>query len=465
MRRANCQKKGSGATVTLLQISAFAHRCHHLQRGSLFMAEESAKEGMMSRIKFPIFILILASIALAQNWVYGPVHPVGRHRWDAEYFPTTNKVYFFPGRISTTYYNEIYSYDPVTQAYSGVLNSLPIAIANYDICLLRDDYDLPAGDTYGLYCIAGSISGGYTNAVQVYYPVTNQTRIITTDPYGLAYGAVTAVVCDNKIYAFGGFAGGPPTNQGWVYDPSAPPGTRWTPLPNLPLARCYMMGAVVDSFVYALGGDTSDGVSLYPRSECWRLNTRNLGEGWQAITPLPYPTDQSRAFGFSSRSPYGFEKCIIVAGRGYWPSESNESFIYNTQTNVWTTFPNLIQARRNHAGAFIPGTQNSNGIPGIWVWGGRQGSDLTCLTQSEYYQLRYTVRDVGVTKIIEPTGMKELNTLVIPACSVYNFGNTTESYTVRMKIGIHYDSTVSVSGHAPGEYLYCLLYTSDAADE
>ena len=41
-----------------------------------------------------------------------------------------------------------------------------------------------------------------------------------------------------------------------------------------------------------------------------------------------------------------------------------------------------------------------------------------------------------------------------PACSVYNYGSASESYTVRMKIGAAYNSTVSVVSHAAGTRLY-----------
>ena len=57
--------------------------------------------------------------------------------------------------------------------------------------------------------------------------------------------------------------------------------------------------------------------------------------------------------------------------------------------------------------------------------------------------------DVGVTAITVPTGTIDSNQSVTPACSVYNRGNTTASYTVRMRIGAGYNNTASVSGHAP----------------
>ncbi len=63
-------------------------------------------------------------------------------------------------------------------------------------------------------------------------------------------------------------------------------------------------------------------------------------------------------------------------------------------------------------------------------------------------------RDVGVTKIEAPPGLVDSGTVVTPACSVYNYGATTESYDVRMRIGTFYSETYPVSGHAPGDRLY-----------
>jgi len=67
------------------------------------------------------------------------------------------------------------------------------------------------------------------------------------------------------------------------------------------------------------------------------------------------------------------------------------------------------------------------------------------------YSLPY---DVGVTKIISPTGTIDSVAEIAPACSVYNYGNREENYSVRMRIGSFYNQTASVSGHSPGTSLY-----------
>jgi N-acetylneuraminic acid mutarotase len=67
--------------------------------------------------------------------------------------------------------------------------------------------------------------------------------------------------------------------------------------------------------------------------------------------------------------------------------------------------------------------------------------------------------DVGCTRILAPFGVLDSGTAVTPACSVYNYGNRTETYTARMKIGAAYNTTVSVTGHSPLATIYVTFPT------
>jgi len=62
--------------------------------------------------------------------------------------------------------------------------------------------------------------------------------------------------------------------------------------------------------------------------------------------------------------------------------------------------------------------------------------------------------DVGTSTLVSPTGTVDSGSTVTPACSVYNYGTTTASYSVRMKIGTGYNYTASVASHAPGARRY-----------
>ena len=62
--------------------------------------------------------------------------------------------------------------------------------------------------------------------------------------------------------------------------------------------------------------------------------------------------------------------------------------------------------------------------------------------------------DVGVSRLIAPTGSVDSGTVVTPACSLHNYRSFAETYPVRMRIGTSYDTTVTVTNHQPGQTVY-----------
>ena len=351
-------------------------------------------------------ITLLAGIAAGQAWVTGPPSPFAYSRFDGEYFPATAKVYFLGGRIGlATTRADIYSYTPLTGAYADVGVDMRRAVSNYDVCLLRDDHDLPSGDTFGLYIVGGRYdqSPNFTDSVQVYYPTSNTAIVLPGDPFpGRAGGQITvaqsSIVHDNLMYVMGGFSqsSNVTSNETWCFDPLGTPGARWSRLADMPLGRAYPILAVVDSFLFSCGGDTwlPDSVVLRARVQCRRLNLNDTAAGWTAVASLPGANGESRGFGFDSDFLGEFAGRVIIAGRGTWVSESAHCYIYNVARDSWASFPSLAQRRRNHAGVYIPAEAGGIGVPGIWVFGGRQDQDTSCLQVSEYY-------------VINPAGVEE----------------------------------------------------------
>jgi len=80
----------------------------------------------------------------------------------------------------------------------------------------------------------------------------------------------------------------------------------------------------------------------------------------------------------------------------------------------------------------------------------------------KYVQSGYVHRDVGTTVILSPAAVVSPGATVVPACSVYNYGDTIETYLVRMKIGTLYEDTVRVTSHTPGTYQYLSFATWNA---
>ncbi|MEO0080650.1 MAG: hypothetical protein ABIK44_08260, partial [candidate division WOR-3 bacterium] len=141
----------------------------------------------MARVSWLVAALSLVGAAFGQDWQNGPATGFRYWRFDGEFFPQTGKVYFLGGRLSNGNTDgSIWSFDPVTGAYVDLGVDMPKPVSNYDICYLRDDYNLPAGDTYGLYIFGGRLGvspNNPTDTVQVYYPVSNTARVLPTDPF------------------------------------------------------------------------------------------------------------------------------------------------------------------------------------------------------------------------------------------------------------------------------------------
>jgi hypothetical protein len=407
--------------------------------------------------KFVVLLasFMLAGIAAGQSWQNGPQSSFAYCRFDGEYFPGTAKVYFLGGRVGdSTTLGDIYRYTPLTGEYADVGVNMPLAVSNYDVCLLRDDHDTLGGDTFGLYIVGGRYDGApyFIDSVQVYYPTSNTAEMLHTDAFpGRAGGQITvgqsAIVYNNLMYVTGGFnqTGNATSGEVWSFNPLATAGTRWSQLANMALARAYPIVAIVDSFLYACGGDTWSASSLYPRTQCQRLNLNDTAAGWTLVANMPDSNSQVRAFGFDSDKPGDFAGDIIVADRGVWPYESTDCYIYHTATDTWDTFPRLAQRRRNHAGVYIPAEAGGTGVPGMWVFGGRQDQDTLCLQVSEYYAIDIPSHDVGVTVILAPRDTVDSGATVTPHAVIHNYGSSGETFGVRFAIGADYADTVSLT--------------------
>ncbi|MEO0108807.1 MAG: S8 family serine peptidase, partial [candidate division WOR-3 bacterium] len=65
--------------------------------------------------------------------------------------------------------------------------------------------------------------------------------------------------------------------------------------------------------------------------------------------------------------------------------------------------------------------------------------------------------DVLSAKVATPSGIVDSGTTVIPACSVYNCGNRTETFNVRMKISDGYNAAAQVTNLAPSTWARVLF--------
>ncbi len=141
------------------------------------------------------------------------------------------------------------------------------------------------------------------------------------------------------------------------------------------------------------------------------------------------------------------------------PGTTTES--YSVRMRIGSLYDRTV-AVTNHA----PDTRLEVVFP-TWTAGPRGGHTVRCSTMLDGDRqpgnnrltggVEVAVRDVAATVIIAPVGAVDSGELVVPACTVANFGTTVESYLVRMRIGTDYDRSVAVTNHAAGTRLEVLF--------
>jgi len=377
-------------------------------------------------------------------WQLAADAPFAFTRFDAEYSLTTGHVY------SNTD-GSVWEFDPVTGVYTDTGVDMPVPISNYQIARLVEG----GGDEVLVVFGGRPAAGGVVNTVQGYKPGTNTTVDYSgTDPYPVLTAPGGVAVVDNVAYVFGGFDGVATISDTYIFDITATPGSRFTAGPAINQPRSYIANAVVDGVIYAMGGDDFDGAALLPLTITEKLDTASP-TAWDdaGVVDLPIACDETQAFGFDSASGYDLNNAVVIAGCGQWPNEIAEGLLYDVGTNSWDQgFPDINLARRNHAGAFIPVSYGTVGLPSMWIWGGRQGADTNVLITPEFYNVttdpRASFTHNGPIALGETAVFTNTSTGTEPLTYLWDFGDgitstltspthtyaATDTYTVMLEV-------------------------------
>ena len=224
------------------------------------------------------------------EWQTGPFPPPGFQyaRHDGAFVPGpdgepwANKVYFLGGRTSpSTEAPDIWMFNPANGIYTDTLVNVVEDVSNYNANLIMED---GTGRGPAIYVVGGTDKdhGGVTiGTVQRYYPQMNLAEALPmADNWngmvgGYRVAAVGTAVVDDIIYVYGGWeTSAAPyfSSETWMFDPTAPSGSRWTNLLRpLHTARSYIMSAVQDGKVYAIGG-----VGIYVGGELDPVDTMEV---------------------------------------------------------------------------------------------------------------------------------------------------------------------------------------------
>ncbi len=307
------------------------------------------------------------------TWTHGPASTFAGTRFDGEYYQAQNRVYFLGFRTTGDATDgSVWYYDVAARTYVDTGVDMPVPVSNYGIAALSDTQGV------GLYIFGGrDANATIRTTVQVYHPSSNTAAVISSDPWPgttpsgcVSLPAMGATAIKGKAIVMGGVAfvangcvADENSSQTWVYNPTAPGGTRWTQGPDLNLARGYVTPAVLNGLVYAIGGDinTAGSLTAQPIVEAWHPG----GAAWNdaSIADLPEACDESQAFGVTKGPLAGN---IVLAGCGQWPNALPDVWQYSATANTWSNAGVIHDNRRNQAGSFVP----VNGLPGLYILGG-----------------------------------------------------------------------------------------------
>ncbi len=360
-------------------------------------------------------------LAYLGQWTPGTPTSFDFNRFDGVFNPHDGLIYFLGGRTGgATHDPSIWTYDPASGVSADTGCNMNHNAANITIALIEDD---GTGRGEALYVVGGydAVAAVNIDDVQRFYPSEPGCVVedVTTDPYPDAgpaqpVGAGGVGVANDKIYVFGGWESTTPyfSDLTWEFDPLAADGNRWTQIAGATLSspRAYIDSAVQGGQIYAMGGHISfTGGDLVPTNEVEVFDTANPGAGWVALASMPVATAEGRGFGFDAdtlglNQPLGK---IYVAGGGDWPDQSAEVMEYDVATDTWDqSFPDLIQARRDHAGVYVSTCtpDPADGLPGMWVFGGRIVDDNPPYGDPEYYPLPCgePAPELSIAKTVEP---------------------------------------------------------------
>jgi len=121
-------------------------------------------------------------------------------------------------------------------------------------------------------------------------------------------------------------------------------------------------------------------------------------------------------------------------------------------TNVYLRDPGTVWPVYTHNNAIpLNYVIDTAGVIRFWQEGYNEAAIKSVI---ETYLPSPIEHDVGVSRLIAPTGSPDSGTVIVPACSLYNYRGYTETYPVRMRIGTTYDTTLTVTNHQPGQAVY-----------
>ncbi|MEO0075073.1 MAG: FlgD immunoglobulin-like domain containing protein [candidate division WOR-3 bacterium] len=148
------------------------------------------------------------------------------------------------------------------------------------------------------------------------------------------------------------------------------------------------------------------------------------------------------------------ESTAIVTPSCLVHNRGSENVSYTVRMKIGTFYNQTVQVLDHISDSFRLVT-----FPACSIWVIRGTYIVSCSTEltkdqntnndKQIDSIKIIVEDVGCTDIYAPTDTVDSTQLVVPSVRVYNYGNITASFNVRMIIGSFYNKIVAVSSLAP----------------
>ncbi|PZR96317.1 MAG: hypothetical protein DLM69_10920 [Candidatus Chloroheliales bacterium] len=318
--------------------------------------------------------------------------PGPRGRMASAFWPANGHIYAFGGRNSdstndySTYLISILEGDPGSGTWTTKSAIFPTQnTSNMEAAVLTPTSGIPA-----IYILGASGPGAaLTNTMYIYNPTADSLSTVVSDTWPVDHGLPRggrvpggSAVYNNKWYIFGGIRPAQPGGYAdtWVYDPTAPLGSRWTnPITaQLSIPRGFIAGATLDGKIYAVGGGQLNqaGTALTNEPIVERLDPSAPSPAWTRVADLPIGRSTAKAYAWDTGSGYPNAGHVIVAG-GFWNVGSNAAYIYDPIANSWSGFANLVNVRRNY------GATQGNGV--FYALGGYNAGGISYRSDNERY--------------------------------------------------------------------------------
>ena len=313
---------------------------------------------MKKTILFAFVFSFVATSYSQYSWTQKANFPGTARNYDAG-FTIGNYIYLGCGTNGSSYYNDFYRWNQVTNTWSTI-TSYPGAGYHFDPI----SFSIEGKGYVGL---GWNGSAGATDLWRYDSTTNNWTQMASLPGPGRDDGSV--FVIGHKAYLIGGSQGGPPYLEDvWIYDAHT---NSWTQKGNSPAGKLdALITFSIGNHGYIGGG--FDGSGYY--RNCWEYDTTS--DTWTSIATFPLTTGISgdpRTFVLGS-------KAYVCTGTTVGVKTLSDGYAYDTVIKAWSVFTNMgvNKIERGYAAAFTIGNKgyiatgrDSLGVMlnDLWQWG------------------------------------------------------------------------------------------------